>query len=100
MRSEYPAIPPVSMHFEQVRRDRNMSGADMARIAGVEPMTYYRWRNGESIPPWSAVRRIGAFFGISLGDFYDVPEGGLHFEKYEEVPGNTTKFPLRHRGAP
>lgn len=52
---DLPDLPPVAKNLELVRRLNGLSGAAMARTLGVEPMTYYRYRRGETIPPWERV---------------------------------------------
>ena len=87
----YPEIPPCSYWFDECRRLHGKSGADMARIAGVEPMTYYRWRSGFSNPPWDKVRLIAAYFGLPVRYFYAQPTWAGppgHTETYDELPGN------------
>ena len=63
-------IPPVGEKMERCRREIGLSAADAARQIGVEPITFYRWRNGEQIPTWEHVLRASELFRRPPGWFY------------------------------
>lgn len=68
---KYPDVPPVARNLEKLRMMRGWSAAETARKLGVEPMTYYRWRDGYTIPPWEQVLVASRLFQIPAYKLYD-----------------------------
>ena len=64
------AIPPVGKNMERCRRELGLSAADAAREIGVEPITFYRWRKGTTVPQWEHVLAASKLFRRSPEWFY------------------------------
>ena len=47
--------PPVGKNMEACRRDLGITAAALAREIGVQPITFYRWREGTVTPKWENV---------------------------------------------
>lgn len=63
-------IPPIGQNMEACRRELGISAAAAARAIGVEPLTFYRWRNGDVIPRWEHVVAAGELFRKTPDWFY------------------------------
>lgn len=72
LRPEIPAdVPcPVAKNLELLRRVNDLSGAEMARRLGVDPMTFYRYRTQGVIPPWDRVVKAARAFDRPPEWFY------------------------------
>jgi DNA-binding XRE family transcriptional regulator len=56
--------------MERCRRELGISAADAARSIGVEPITFYRWRSGRTVPQWEHVLVASKLFRRSPEWFY------------------------------
>ncbi|MBY6382579.1 MULTISPECIES: helix-turn-helix domain-containing protein [Rhodococcus] len=65
----------------QARKDKGMSRADMARLAGLNGATVQRWESGSRSPQVDTLSLVAKALQMSISDFVDVPEG-------ERFPGD------------
>lgn len=56
--------------MERCRRELGLSAADAARMIGVEPITFYRWRKGTTVPSWEHVLAASELFRRAPEWFY------------------------------
>jgi DNA-binding XRE family transcriptional regulator len=56
--------------MERCRRELGLSAADAARRIGVEPITFYRWRDEKTVPDWEYVLSASDVFRRSPDWFY------------------------------
>ena len=56
--------------MERCRRELGLSAADAAREIGVEPITFYRWRKGTTVPSWEHVLAASELFRRAPEWFY------------------------------
>lgn len=65
------ALPPVGRNMELCRRQLGLSAAEVARLIGVEPITFYRWRSGKNAPTWENVLVASRVFAKAPAWFYE-----------------------------
>lgn len=56
--------------MEACRRELGLSAAEAARRIGVQPITFYRWRDGTVIPRWEHVLKASEVFRRAPDWFY------------------------------
>ena len=61
-----PTIPEGLPNLFTLRRLRGLSQAALAKELGVSERSVIRWEMGDSDPPLGHVRRLAAYFGISV----------------------------------
>ncbi len=57
-----------------LRKERGISGSELARRISAEPHTLRRWERGEVQPPDDMKARLSAFFGVSRETLLGLPE--------------------------
>ena len=62
--------PPCGRNMEACRQELGLSAAEAARRIGVEPITFYRWREETVIPKWENVVSASKIFRKEPGWFY------------------------------
>ena len=60
--------------IRSLRKERGISGSELARRVGEEAHTLRRWERGEVNPPDTSKARLAAFFGVSIEALLGLPE--------------------------
>lgn len=57
---------PVKNNIRSLRKERGITGSELARRIGVEAHTLRRWERGEVQPPSHTAAAIASFFNVTL----------------------------------
>lgn len=68
---ELPRVTPGDSIIAQLRRERGMTQADLAKLVGVEPDYIGKWERGERNPKLGALKKIAAALGVDIGVLID-----------------------------
>ena len=60
--------------LSQIRRERNFSLSDLARLANIGRSTLHHWETGHATPQIDLLARAAETLGVSIGDLVQVPE--------------------------
>ena len=55
-------------NIKRLRESRNLTQADIAKIAGVTDKAVSTWENGLKEPRMGAIEKIASYFGVKLTD--------------------------------
>ena len=67
--------------LSQIRRERNFSLSDLARLANNGRSTLHHWETGHATPQVDLLARAADTLGVSIGDLVHIPE-------HERFPGD------------
>lgn len=73
--------------LKQLRKSRNLTVSDLAKLAGIARSTLYRWENGEVIP--QSLESV-----ILLADALQVPFEALNYFDNSDFEEKLTKSPV------
>ena len=57
--------------YRQLRDQMGIKDAVVARETGITRSTFTEWKNGRSTPKPEKLKKIAAFFGVSVSEFFD-----------------------------
>lgn len=57
--------------FELLLAERKLKVSDISRMTGVTPSTFSDWKSGRSKPKYEKLKKIAAFFGVSVEYFLE-----------------------------
>lgn len=83
----------IADNIKHLRESREMSQAQLGRIAGVTDKAVSAWETGKKEPRMGAIQKIADYFGIKKSDIIEEPEStianmpaGFKISSYHMVP--------------
>lgn len=56
--------------YEKLRKQKNVSNAEVSRQTGVDRTSFTHWKNGRYTPKAESIQKIADYFGVPLSYFY------------------------------
>lgn len=76
----------VGNRIRELRTSRNMTQKDLASIFYVTPQAVSRWENGSAEPSIELIRKIAAYFGVSVDYLIGHQDGEENLEESNDAP--------------
>ncbi len=63
------------MRLRELREDRDLRQKDLANVLNVNQNTYSNYENEKTEPPYSVLKQLCLFYGVSADYILELPKG-------------------------
>lgn len=71
----------MGLRIQVLRRNKNMTQAQLAEVLSVSPQTVSKWENGMSLPDVSLLPIIARYFGITMDELFGYRLDALNYRE-------------------